>query len=48
MDKIKTRILRLVTFSRKSYQKLDNSENYSTARQATDNNIIRRMCLHTG
>jgi hypothetical protein len=46
--KIKTHILSLVPFSRKSYQKWDNVEKYGTSRQATDNNMIRRMRLHAG
>ena len=32
-----------VTFFRKSYRLSDNVEKYGTARQATDDNIIRRM-----
>jgi hypothetical protein len=39
-----------ITFSRKSYRLWDNVEKYGTARQATDDNIIRRMrfaCLIT-
>jgi hypothetical protein len=43
-EKIKTRILCSVTFFfRKSYRFLGNVEKYGTARQATDDNIIRRM-----
>jgi hypothetical protein len=43
VDKIKTHILCSITFSRKSYRLWDNVEKYGTARQATDDNIIRRM-----
>jgi hypothetical protein len=43
VEKIKTHILYSVTFSRKSYRLWDNVEKYVTARQATDDNIIRRM-----
>jgi uncharacterized protein (UPF0305 family) len=43
VEKIKTRILCLATFFRKSYRLWDNVEKYGTARQATDDNIIRRM-----
>jgi hypothetical protein len=43
VQKIKTHILCSITFSRKSYRLWDNVENYGRARQATDDNIIRRM-----
>jgi hypothetical protein len=43
VDEIKTHILCSVTFSRKSCRLKANMEEYSTARQATDDNIIRRM-----
>ena len=43
VQKIKTHILCSITFSRKSCRLWDNVEKYGTARQATDDNIIRRM-----
>jgi hypothetical protein len=43
VQKIKTHILCSVTFSRKSCRLWDNVEKYGTVRQATDDNIIRRM-----
>ena len=43
VQKIKTHILRPITLFRKSCRLWDNVEKYSTARQATDGNIIRRM-----
>jgi len=43
-DNIKTHILCPVTFfPRKMYRLGENMEKYGTARQATDNKIIRRM-----
>jgi len=42
-DKIKPHILCSTTFFRKSCRLRNNVEKYSTARQATGNNIIRRM-----
>jgi hypothetical protein len=43
VDKIKTHILCSITFPRKSCRLWDNVEKYGTARQTTDDNIIRRM-----
>jgi hypothetical protein len=43
VEKIKAHILCSITFSRKSWRLWDNVEKYGTARQVTDNNIIRRM-----
>jgi len=43
VEKIKARILRPVTFSRKSFRLWDNVEKYGIARQATNGKIIRRM-----
>ena len=43
VEKIKTHILCSITFFRKSCRLWDNVEKYGTARQATDDNIIRRM-----
>jgi hypothetical protein len=43
VEKIKTHILYSITFSQKSCRLWDNVEKYGTARQATDDNIIRRM-----
>jgi hypothetical protein len=43
VEKIKTHILCSITFFRKSCRLRDNVEKYGTARQATDDNIIRRM-----
>jgi hypothetical protein len=43
VEKIKTHILCSITFFRKSCRLWDNVEKYGTARQATDENIIRRM-----
>jgi hypothetical protein len=43
VEKIKTYILCLITFFRKSCRLWDNVEKYGRARQATDDNIIRRM-----
>jgi hypothetical protein len=42
-EKIKTCILFSITFFRKSCRLWDNVEKYGTARQATDDNKIRRM-----
>jgi hypothetical protein len=50
VQKIETHILRPIQFSRKSCRLCDNVQKYCTARQVTDNNIIRRMrfaCLVT-
>jgi hypothetical protein len=43
VEKIKTRILCSINFSRKSKRLWDNVEKYGTTRQGTDDNIIRRM-----
>jgi hypothetical protein len=43
VEKIKTRILYLITFFRKSCRLWDSVEKYGTARQATGDNVIRRM-----
>jgi len=44
VKKVKTHVSCLITFSpRKSYRLWDNVEGYSTARQATDANLIWRM-----
>jgi hypothetical protein len=43
IQKIKTHILCSITFSRKSCRLWDIVEKYGTARQTTDDNIIRRM-----
>jgi hypothetical protein len=43
VEKIKTHILCSITFFRKSCRLWDNVEKRGTARQATDDNIIRRM-----
>jgi hypothetical protein len=44
VEKVKTRILCSITFFfQKSFRLWDNVEQYGTARQATDDNIIRRM-----
>jgi hypothetical protein len=43
VDKTKTHILCLITFFRKSCRLWHNVEKYGTARQGTDDNIIRRM-----
>jgi hypothetical protein len=43
VDKIKTHILCSIMFFRKSCRLWDNVGKYGTARQATDDNIIRRM-----
>jgi hypothetical protein len=43
VEKIKAHILFSVTFFRKSCRLWDNVKKYGTARQATDDNIIRRM-----
>jgi hypothetical protein len=43
VGKIKTHILCSITFFRKSCRLWDNVEKYGRARQATDDNIIRRM-----
>jgi hypothetical protein len=43
VEKIKTHILCSLTFCRKLCRLWDNVEKYSTARQATDDNITRRM-----
>jgi hypothetical protein len=50
VEKIETHILYSITFFRKSWRLWDNVEKYGRARQATDDNIIRRMriaCLIT-
>ena len=43
VEKIETHILCSITFFRKSCHLWDNVEKYGRARQATDDNIIRRM-----
>jgi hypothetical protein len=43
VEKTKTHILCSITFSRKSYRLWDKVEKLGTARQDTDDNIIRRM-----
>jgi hypothetical protein len=43
VEKIKTHILCSITYFRKSCRLWDNVEKYGTARQTTDDNIIRRM-----
>ena len=43
VEKIKTHILCSIKFSRKSCKLWDNVENYGRAREAIDDNIIRRM-----
>jgi hypothetical protein len=43
VEKIKTHILCSIKFFRKYYGLWDNVEKYGRARQATDDNIIRRM-----
>ena len=43
VEKIKTHISHSITFLRKSWSWWDNMEKYGTARQATDDNIKRRM-----
>jgi hypothetical protein len=43
VERIKTHISPSITFFRKSCRLWDNVEKYGTARQATDDNIIRRM-----
>jgi hypothetical protein len=43
LEKIKRRILYSITFFRKSCLLWDNVQKYGRARQATDDNIIRRM-----
>jgi hypothetical protein len=45
VEKIKTHILCSITCPRKSCRLWDNVEKYGTARQTTDDNIIRRMRL---
>jgi hypothetical protein len=45
VEKIKTHILCSITFFRKSCRLWDNVEKYGRTRQATDDNIIRRMCF---
>jgi hypothetical protein len=42
VEKIKTFILCSITFLQKSCHLWDNMEKYGTARQVTDENIIRR------
>jgi hypothetical protein len=44
IEKIKTRILCSITFSRKSRRLVDNFVIYGGARQARDDDIIRHMC----
>ena len=41
VEKIKTRIVRSITFFWKSYRLSDNVKKYGTARQATDDNKMR-------
>jgi hypothetical protein len=43
VEKIKTHILRSITFFRKSRRLWDNVEKYGRSGQATDDNTIRRM-----
>jgi hypothetical protein len=43
VDKIKSDVLCSVTFFRKSYRLRGNVEKYGTAKQATEENKIRRM-----
>jgi hypothetical protein len=43
VDKIKLNVLYSGNFSRKSCRLLNNIEKYGTAREAADDNIIRRM-----
>jgi hypothetical protein len=43
VEKIKTHILCSIMFFQKSCRLWDNVEKYGRARQATDDNIIRRM-----
>jgi hypothetical protein len=43
VEKLKTHILCSIAFSRKSCRLWNKVEKYGTARQATDDNIIRRM-----
>jgi hypothetical protein len=43
IEKTKTRILCSITFFRKSCHLRDNVEKYGSARQATNDNTIRRM-----
>jgi hypothetical protein len=43
VEKIKTHILRSITFSLKSCRLWDNVEKYGRVRQTSDDNIIRRM-----
>ena len=43
VEKLKTHILYSITFFRKSWCLWHNVKHYGTARQATDDNIIRRM-----
>jgi hypothetical protein len=45
VEKIKTHILCSMKFFRKSCRLWDNVEKYGRARQATDDNIIGRMCF---
>jgi len=45
VEKIETHILCSITFFRKSCRLWKNVEKYTTARQATDDNIIRRTCV---
>jgi len=48
VDKVKTRILCSITFSRISYRLWDNVEKYGRAGQATDGNVIGRMRYSAG
>jgi len=45
VEEIKTHILRLVTFFRKSCRLWDNVEKYCTAGQATDDNMAHAHCM---
>jgi hypothetical protein len=42
-EKLQTHVLRRITFFRKPCRLRDNVEKYGRARQATDDNITRRM-----
>jgi hypothetical protein len=43
VEKLKTHILCSIKFFQKSYRLWDNVEKYDRTRQATDDNILRRM-----
>jgi len=45
VEKIKTQILRSITFSRKSCRSWDNVERYCTAGQDTDDNAVHAQCI---